>query len=323
MTELSIIIPIYNTPLPELKRCFNSIVPPAGAKWEVLCVDDGSQAAVGEFCKEYASQRPMFRYIPKENGGVSAARNLGIDHATGKYLMFVDADDCLLPQALTDLQNLDADLIFFDIQLTQLGKDSAWNSFPLSPGSLTREQVLDRLCTSASISGPWGKLFKTSKLESIRFDPCFITGEDWMFVCDFTLQAESFYYSKACAYRYFRAQATSQGRLLRAPETMLKNLTDRHARKQQVIAQLGLTQAAAPAAAELIENLFNSAAILRTNKALTPERRSFIRQHAELAAADLTHGHAKTRMKLWVLRSCPVALYPIAILRKLYLKFKY
>ena len=327
MTKLSIIIPIYNTPTEDLRRCFDSIAPPD--TWEVLLIDDGSQEAVGVFCREYCKLHPGFRYFYQENGGVSSARNLGIAQARGQYLTFIDADDCLLPQAISQgLEQYDSDLIFFDMQLTQQGKDSLWSAFPHPEGKLSREQVLYQLCTSASISGPAAKLYKTEKLNGIRFDPAFITGEDWMFVCDFTLRSESFAYLKTCTYRYFRSGATSQGRLLRFPDTMLRNLTDRYERKLEIIASTPWTrytqaQIHSPAAAELIENLFNAAATLRMGKALTKERKAFIRKNAIKASEHLTQGHKKTRIKLWVLRSCPVILYPIALLRKLYLKFKY
>lgn len=332
MTDLSIIIPIYNTPVRELQRCFDSIAAPRQAVWEVLCVDDGSEAAVGTFCEEYAQAHPMFRYLRKENGGVSSARNLGIAQAAGKYLTFLDADDCLLSQALaqalTPQQN--ADLIFFDIQLTQLGKDSLWQAFSVPQGNLTREQVLYALCTGASISGPWAKLYKTEALRThnIQFDTDFITGEDWMFVCDCAMHTEQFLYRKACAYRYFRAQATSQGRMLRFPDTMLQNLVCRYNRKLEVMSRTTWTQydpaqVHSLASAELIENLFNAAATLRLAKALSGERLTYIRQNAQLCAEHLTHAGKKTRAKLWVLRSCPAALWPLGAMRKLYLKFKY
>lgn len=329
MTELSIIIPIYNTPLADLQRCFDSVT---ADHWEVILIDDGSEAQVGQFCREYIQSHSQFHYYYQENSGVSAARNFGIEKATGQYVTFLDADDCLLSDALAEAlhQTQGQDLVFFDIRLIRGNRDSQQASFPFAEGELTREQVLYQLCTSASISGPWAKLFKTQLLHThqIRFDTAYITGEDWMFVCDATLAAENVYYAKTCTYQYFQAQATAQGRLLRFPDTMLKNLADRYNRKLTIIAQTPWSlytpeQVHSPAARELIENLFNAAASLRLDKQLTNQRRTMIRRNAAMAAGNATQIPRKTRTKLWVLEKFPAMLYPMAFLRKMYLKFKF
>ena len=327
MTELSIIIPIYNTPLADLQRCFDSVT---ADHWEVILIDDGSEEQVGQFCREYVQAHNQFHYYYQENSGVSAARNLGIQKATGRYLTFLDADDQLLCQPLEEALQQEQDLIFFDILLTQKSGDSTWSAFQAEAGPLTAEQVIYQLCTSASISGPVAKLYRRELIEahSIRFDPRFITGEDWMFVCDCAIHSQNFLYVQQCAYQYYRTAATSQGRLLRFPDTMLTNLVDRHNRKLEVMAQQTWEQydpqvAQALAARELIENLFNAAASLRLDKQLTNQRRTMIRRNAAKAARNAPHLPRKTRTKLWVLGKFPAMLYPMALLRKLYLTFKY
>ena len=100
MTDLSVIIPIYNTPEEELKRCFSSLSGLSGFSWEAVLVDDGSKEQTGTFCRGYAQSDPHFRYYHKENGGVSSARNMGLEVAQGQFITFVDADDELLPQAI-------------------------------------------------------------------------------------------------------------------------------------------------------------------------------------------------------------------------------
>ena len=329
MTELSIIIPIYNTPLADLQRCFDSVT---ADHWEVILIDDGSEEQVGQFCREYAQSHSQFQYHYQENSGVSAARNLGIEKATGQYVTFLDADDILLSDALVKAlqQTQGQDLVFFDIRLTRGNRDSQQESFSFPEGELPREQVLYQLCTSTSISGPWAKLFKTQLLHAhqIRFDTAYITGEDWMFVCDATLAAQQIYYAKACTYQYFQAQTTAQGRLLRFPDTMLKNLVDRYNRKLTIIAETPWSlytpqQLHSPAARELIENLFNSAASLRLSKQLTSQRRTMIRRNAAKAAKLADNLPRKTRTKLWVLGKFPAMLYPMALLRSLYLKCKF
>ena len=116
---LSIIIPIYNC-APVIVRCLNSIDFPDA---EILVIDDGSKDDSAERVLEYASCHPNVTLIRKENGGVSSARNLGIDNATGKYLMFVDADDYLAPGgisiALDLIQQNNADLLKYGYRCVQ------------------------------------------------------------------------------------------------------------------------------------------------------------------------------------------------------------
>ena len=327
MTELSIIIPIYNTPLADLQRCFDSVT---ADHWEVILIDDGSEEQVGQFCREYAQSHSQFQYHYQENSGVSAARNLGIQKATGTYVTFLDADDRLLCKPLEEALVQAQDLIFFDILLTQKSGDSTWSAFQAEAGQLTAEQVIYQLCTSASISGPVAKLYRRQLIldHNIRFDPRFITGEDWMFVCDCAIHSRSFLYVQQEAYQYYRTAATSQGRLLRFPDTMLRNLVDRHNRKleimeSQIWEQYDPQVAQTLAARELIENLFNAAASLRLVKQLTNQRRTMIRRNAAKAAKLADNLPRKTRTKLWVLGKFPAMLYPMALLRSLYLKCKF
>lgn len=332
MTDLSIIIPIYNTPIKMLERCFASVGAWKALRYEVLLIDDGSEAETGSFCSGYAQEHPNFRYLYKENGGVSSARNLGIQEARGRYLTFVDADDLLFWEAVEQHFPADgaADLVFFDILLTQNGSDSVWSAFRHDAGALERQQVIFQLCTSASITGPVAKLYKSQLLRThnIRFNTEFVTGEDWMFVCDYIQQAESFLYHSVCAYQYFREAVTLQTRFARFPDKMLSNQLSRYARKQQVMGQQNWTMYPAEqvyrlAATELVENLFNSAADLLLLGKLTPERKALIREAVAEAGKKLDGSTGKkTRMKLFVLCKFPAALWPLAQMRRQYLKRK-
>lgn len=333
LLDLSIVIPIYNTPETMLQRCFASVGAWKNLSYEVLLVDDGSQAEVGNFCARYAGEHPAFRYLYKENGGASSARNLGIQEARGRYLTFVDADDLIFPETMeAHFPGEDgADLVLFDILLTQNGHDSVWSAFPHEEGALERQQVVYRLCTGASITGPVAKLYKTQLLQqhNIRFNTEFVTGEDWMFVCDYVQKAESFLYHNVCSYQYFREAVTLQTRFSRFPDKMLQNQLARYARKQQVMGQQEWTMCPAQqvyrlAATELVENLFNSAADLLLLKKLTPERKTLIRKAVAEAGTKLDASTGKkTRLKLFILCKFPVALWPLAEMRRQYLKRKH
>lgn len=332
MIDLSIVIPIYNTPIKMLERCFASVGAWETLRYEVLLIDDGSEAETGSFCSGYAQEHPNFRYLYKENGGVSSARNLGIQEARGRYLTFVDADDLLFWEAVEQHFPADgvADLVLFDILLTQNGVDSVWSAFRHDAGALDRQQVIFQLCTSANITGVYAKLYKTDLLQNnnIRFNTEFVTGEDWMFVCDYVQQASSFLYHSVCTYQYFREAVTLQTRFARFPDKMLSNQLSRYARKQQVMGQQNWTlypaqQVYTLAATELVENLFNSAADLLLLRMLTPQRKALIRNAVAEAGTKLDDTTSpKTRMKLFVLCKFPVALWPLAQMRRQYLKRK-
>ena len=92
MCKLSVIIPIYNTSA-ALPRCIDSILCQSFADFELLLVDDGSTDGSGALCDQYATKDSRIRVFHKPWGGTSSARNVGLDHATGEWVTFVDSDD--------------------------------------------------------------------------------------------------------------------------------------------------------------------------------------------------------------------------------------
>ena len=96
---ISVIIPVYNAK-ERLKICIDSIINQSYSNFEILIVDDGSTDGSDILCDELAKADKRIKVFHKENGGVSTARNMGIDNAEGKYLVFVDADDTLSSNGL-------------------------------------------------------------------------------------------------------------------------------------------------------------------------------------------------------------------------------
>lgn len=92
MHELSIIIPVYNT-APFLSRCIDSILAQSFTDWEMILVDDGSTDESGVLCDKYQKKDSRITVIHKANGGAGSARNVGLDAADGKYIVFPDSDD--------------------------------------------------------------------------------------------------------------------------------------------------------------------------------------------------------------------------------------
>ncbi len=117
MPKLSIIIPIYRVE-EYLPACLDSVILPGREDYEIIAVDDGSPDRSGAIAEEYARRYPgLIRVIRQENRGLGGARNTGIEHARGDYLLFLDSDDTLAPGALEEmLAELaeDCDILIFD-----------------------------------------------------------------------------------------------------------------------------------------------------------------------------------------------------------------
>lgn len=98
-TMVSIVVPVYNVES-YLRECLDSVLAQTFSDWECICVDDGATDDSPTILAEYAERDSRFRIIRQSNGGLSAARNTGMDAANGTYVYFLDSDDMLVPDAL-------------------------------------------------------------------------------------------------------------------------------------------------------------------------------------------------------------------------------
>ena len=117
MPQISVIVPVYNAEK-YLHRCIDSILAQTFSDFELLLIDDGSKDNSGRICDEYAAKDSRIRVFHKKNGGVSSARNMGLDNAKGDWITFVDSDDWVKQDYLYSMiSQPDADLIMssFDI----------------------------------------------------------------------------------------------------------------------------------------------------------------------------------------------------------------
>ena len=113
MSLISIIVPVYNAEK-TLNRCVSSILSQTFQDWELLLIDDGSTDRSGKLCDEYAAKDQRIKVFHKKNGGVSSARNIGLDHAKGQWVTFVDCDDWIVDSALDiDYDETNEDLLLF------------------------------------------------------------------------------------------------------------------------------------------------------------------------------------------------------------------
>lgn len=177
---ISIIIPVYNA---EKYLCstVDSILSQDSLDYELLLIDDGSKDKSGKICDEYARQDGRVRVFHKKNGGVSSARNLGIDKASGEWMLFVDSDDLVLPSALdfietcTKKYNVNCDFFLFK---HQCGGEHV--NIPFSP-EVTVDEFLINMLSYKVVSSPWAKLYRTVYVKKIRFNQNLRIGEDLLF----------------------------------------------------------------------------------------------------------------------------------------------
>lgn len=99
MPKISVIIPIYNVEK-YLRRCLDSVLNQTFTDWQAICVNDGSPDNSDKILDEYAKKDSRFIVVNKKNGGLSDARNVGMEHATGDYILYLDSDDFIHPQTM-------------------------------------------------------------------------------------------------------------------------------------------------------------------------------------------------------------------------------
>lgn len=192
---VSIIIPVYNTE-PYLPACLDSILSQSFTDFEVLLVDDGSTDGSGAVCEAYAAKDSRIRVFHKENGGVSSARNLGLDHAVGEWVYFADSDDELLPEGLQILVNSisdDVDLVMGGYEKRELdGLLVIHYDGDVHHIKMDKKESFKTLFQKYARYYPylgwmWLRLFRNSviKREAIRFDTEIRIKEDTLFTAEY------------------------------------------------------------------------------------------------------------------------------------------
>ena len=177
MEKISIIVPVYNTSK-YLNRCIDSLVNQTYKNIEILLVDDGSTDNSRQMCSKWAEKDSRIVCLHKENGGQASARNMGLDHATGDYIAFVDSDDCVSPFYAEKLLNACIDnnvkISFCGYALTD--ETSLPENMQPSDEQYPVEIISDyayfeRIYTHQEIAYVvvWNKLYHHSIFENLRF----------------------------------------------------------------------------------------------------------------------------------------------------------
>lgn len=171
---ISVIVPVYNVEA-YLPRCVDSILAQTYQDLEVILVDDGTPDRAGQICDEYAARDSRVRVIHKPNGGLSSARNAGIEIAAGEYLAFVDSDDWIEPEMYEHMLHL---MEKYAVSMVCAGRydvssKSGKKTVGLCPPKeecISGEELVSRIFQWDNIdSAAWDKLYHRSLFDGIRY----------------------------------------------------------------------------------------------------------------------------------------------------------
>ena len=171
MAKLSVIVPVFNT-AGTLERCVQSILSQQVDGLELILVDDGSTDASPALCDKLSGADDRVRVIHRPNGGLSAARNSGIDAATGTWIAFADSDDELAPDTLSanlKLATDDVDLVEFPVSVHYGAPNCCQLDF--EPLTVSGNEVFRHWIKSGGYNHcyAWNKIYRSTLFEGIRF----------------------------------------------------------------------------------------------------------------------------------------------------------
>ena len=188
---ITVIVPVYNAEK-TLRQCVDSILVQDFKDFELLLVDDGSKDGSPAICDEYAEKDARVRVFHKENGGVSSARNVGLDNAKGEWITFIDSDDFITEGYFEGVVGREENVLIkgyksFTTNGFEGGKSAdKLNHIP------EFTSFLNRYITDSLIRCPWAKFYKKSIIGNLRFITDMKIGEDAYFVFKYLAKCNNF-----------------------------------------------------------------------------------------------------------------------------------
>lgn len=209
--KISVIVPVYNTEK-WLRRCIDSILGQTFADFELLLIDDGSTDGSGAICDEYAEADQRVRVFHKPNGGVSSARNLGLDNAKGKWITFADADDWIDVDYFDKVMAADccniADTIVSNFKNVHKGGTDIYK-YNHKGEDLVRS--IRKLLITMGGTCVWAKFFRKELIRkhNIIFPMGIRYCEDFRFCTEAYLYSSNIGYVNSCdGYNYFERESS-------------------------------------------------------------------------------------------------------------------
>ena len=210
--KVSVIMPVYNVD-DFLLECLESVDRQTYKNFELIIIDDGSTDKSGEICDSFCATHPYSRVIHKENGGVSVARNTGMEVATGDYIVFIDSDDIISESYLAALVKLMAEsndemaLVGYETEDVNKLEDLSTMSSTVHDV----DYIYDNIIRNLGIGGfLWNKIFNRTLIEKeqIRFLKGVVIWEDMYFVLQYLKNISQVNCSQIKLY-YYRQRSTS------------------------------------------------------------------------------------------------------------------
>lgn len=215
--KYSVIIPIYNAAA-TLGRCLDSLLDQPHDHVEILVINDGSTDGSGEICQRYARSYSCIHYFEKENGGVSSARNLGLEKATGEYILFVDSDDYVTSDYFAVIDQAmdcwDPDMLIFGLQCFG-ARNNIWQTGDFFSDDRLK---ISRFVRNASYAYLYSNLMTRSfrreiiHAQNLRFDEALWVGEDQAFIFAYTMHVKQMASIEKVLYHYSRENSNSLSR---------------------------------------------------------------------------------------------------------------
>lgn len=207
MTTISIIVPVYQAEK-YVSQCLDSLIHQNLKNYEVICIDDGSTDGSANIIKQYTESYSFIHYFYQQNKGVSAARNKGLELASGKYIMFVDADDLIEKNTLKYLfvkaENSNTDILVYGGQALNFFDTAEWirDAFFTRNKLYENDSIQALLYESGARPSVCNKLFSRSLIKEIRFAEHIAISEDQAFLFFAFPKAKRILFCNKNVYRY-------------------------------------------------------------------------------------------------------------------------
>lgn len=225
-------MPVYKTEESHLRKAIESVINQSYRKLEIVLVDDGSPDQCGAICDAYAGTDNRIRVIHKKNGGVSSARNCGLETVTGDYIFFVDSDDTLKGNAIEVLfaivQKTNADIVICSCKhVKEKNDDNAiYDGAYQCLKTVESAEAIKNLSYNIHVfdelepTAVWGKLYKKSAVQNLRFNEKMNVGEDFVFNYFAICKAKVVTYCNLKLYNYNFVETSLMNNKIYSPKLM-------------------------------------------------------------------------------------------------------
>ena len=218
MSKVSIIMPVYNAER-YLREAIESVLRQTYTNFELLLINDRSSDNSVAICKEYGEKDPRIVLLENDTGihGPGPTRNIGLDHATGEYIYFMDADDWiedrLLECAVRRMEETNADIVQFGVIYERSDGSHSEQFYWKGKQLLTRDEIKNDIITfwQNRCDSLWMHLFRREPIRKIGFNDA-INGEDQCYVMDAMCHAEKIAYIGEAFYHYRYVEGSTSHR---------------------------------------------------------------------------------------------------------------